>query len=260
MNKIRLFLALGLGCAAAFPASGHSVATSPPASWTLAPAVVSHYMFRGMKLGGPSFQPTVELSYGAWTVGGWASVPLDNSVPGVSDPEYDLYGAYTAPVNDQLSVVLGATWYLFPRADTAAGFYEHTFEPNIALNYTLGGVRLTPRVYYDTGLEGATAELTAAYAVPLQNLGTELNFTATIGTFKWDNVVENASPAVRNWGNYWSAGVAVPFQVTAQGKLIAGFAYHRGDDNFTKQGTAPKVENAAAAGRGVVSLAYSVTF
>jgi uncharacterized protein (TIGR02001 family) len=260
MNKLRVLLGLGLGWIGAFSATGQSVATAPTASWTLAPSVVSQYMFRGTKLGGPAFQPTVEFGYGAWTAGVWASVPLDNTVPGVSDPEYDLYGAYTMTVNDQVSVVLGATWYLYPEADTAAGFYEQTFEPSIALNYTVGGVRLTPKLYYDTGLEGATAELTAAYAVPLQKLGTELNFAATVGAFKWNNTVENASPAVRNWGNYWSAGVSLPFQLTANGKLIAGLAYHRGDDNFTKEGTAPKVENSAAVGRGVVSLAYSVTF
>lgn len=264
MNKTLL-----LGLAGAFLGAGSVVvgqtvpaatAAAPAVSWTVTPAVVSQYMFRGMRLGGPSFQPTVEMGYGALTAGVWASVPFDDTVQGVSDPEIDVYGGYAFTLSDAANVVLGGTWYLFPRAETRAGFYEQTVEPSVALNYTVNGVRLTPKVYYDLMLEGPTLELAAAYAVPLQGLGTELNFTATIGTFKWDNAAEDTTPGVKNWGNYWSAGVLMPFQVSANGKVLLGFAYARGWDNETKQGSLPKVDNALAVGRGVVTLGYSVTF
>lgn len=261
MNKTLLLVLAGSVCVGLLRVSGQTAAAAAPAaSWTVTPAVVSQYMFRGMRLGGPSFQPTVELGYGALTTGFWASVPFDDTVQGVSDPELNVYGGYTFGVSDAANVVVGGTWYVFPRAEKSLGFYKQTIEPSVALNYTIGGVRLTPKVYYDLMLEGATLDVTAAYAMPLKELGTELNFSATIGTFKWDNAAEDTHPAVRNWGNYWSAGVSVPFQVSANGKVLLGFTYARGWDNFTKQGSAPKVENPLAVGRGVVTLGYTMSF
>lgn len=266
MNKT-LFLALAgafLGAGSDVVGQTGSASAVPPAApavtWTVTPTVVSQYMFRGMRLGGPSFQPTVEMGYGALTAGVWASVPFDDTVQGVSDPEIDVYGGYAFTLSDAANLVLGGTWYVFPRAETRAGFYEQTLEPSVALNYTVNGVRFTPKVYYDLMLEGPTFELAAAYAMPLKELGTELNFTATIGTFKWDNAAEDTTPEVKNWGNYWSAGVMLPFQVSANGKVLLGFTYARGWDNETKQGALPKADNALAVGRGVVTLGYSVTF
>jgi hypothetical protein len=252
--------ALALGSGLGGRAQVAVAAPAPVLTWTITPGVVTNYMFRGTQLSGPAFQPAAEVGWGNFAGGVWASVPLDNTVPGVSDPEYDVFGSYTWTVSDSLSVVAGGTWYVMPRADRAAGLYRQTWEGNLGLNLTLAGVRLTPKVYYDTVLEAATAELAAAYAVPLQQLGTEVVFTATVGTFKADNAAENASPAVRNWGDYWSAGISVPFQITANGKVIAGFGYHRGAGNFTQQGGAPKQRNPAAIGRGVVSLAYALSF
>lgn len=263
MNKKLLLVLAGMVLAGSVSVSGQT-ATPPPAApdvtWTVTPALVSQYMFRGMRLGGPSFQPTVEMGYGSLTAGVWASVPLDDTVPGVSDPEYNVYGSYTFPLNDAANIVVGGTWYIFPRAEKSAGFYEQTIEPSLAFNYTINGLRLTPKVYYDLVLEGVTVDLTAFYAVPLKNLGTELDFTAVVGTFDWDEAAEDTTPSVRNWGSYWSAGVSVPFQLTANSKLTLGFAYVRGYDNFTKQASFPKVENSLAVGRGVVSLAYSMSF
>lgn len=265
MNKFNLRGPLAgiisaLGAIFLQPVAIAAAPVAPTLTWAVTPMVASQYMFRGSRLGGPSFQPTIEAGYGAWTIGAWASVPLDDTMPGVSDPEFNLLGSYTVNLADRLSLVGGATWYIFPRAERSAGYYRQTFEPNIALNYTVSGVRFTPKLYYDFALEGPTAELTAAYALPLQSLGTELNFSATAGTFKWRNALERATPNVSNWGSYWSAGVALPFQVTLNGRVIAGFAYHRGFDNELKQGTAPKSAKAAAMGRGVVTLAYMLTF
>lgn len=261
-HKLLLVLAGALLAGPAhLPAQTAAPAPAAPAvTWTVTPAVVSHYMFRGMRFGGPSFQPTVEMGYGSLTAGVWANFPIKDKVPGLSDPEYDIYGGYTLTLNETTNVVIGGTWYVFPRADESAGFYRQTLEPSVALNYTVNGFRLTPKIYYDLMLEGATLECAAFYAVPLTDLGTELDFTAVVGTFKWDNAAENTIPPIRNWGNYWSAGVSLPFQVSANSKVTVGFSYVRGYDNFTKQGSAPKVENSLAVGRGVASIAYSLTF
>lgn len=255
---VRLALAFAIAFAGCAGLRGQTAA--PSATWTLTPMVVSQYMFRGLRLSGPAFQPTLEYGYGDVTAGLWASVPLDDAVPGVSDPEIDLYGSHTTAINAATTIVVGATWYTFPEADRSAGAYKMTFEPSLALNYTIDGFRLTPKVYYDVTLEGITAELGAFYALPLQRLGTELDFTGVVGTYKWKEAAENATPAVKNWGDYWSLGVTMPFQVAASSRVLLGVAYMKGTNNHLKQGSAPRTENRAAGGRGVVSIGYSVTF
>jgi uncharacterized protein (TIGR02001 family) len=235
-------------------------AETPASSWVVTPSFVSQYMLRGVRLGGPSFQPTIEFDSGNLAIGVWASTPIRDKVPGQSDPEIDPYGSYAFTVNNALSVVPGFIWYNYPRADRNAGFYKATFEPSLAVNYTVGGIKLTPKLYYDMVLKGSTYELTAAFALPLKDAGTELDFAATIGTCKWTDFAENTSPAVKNWGDYWQLGVSMPFAVSKDSKVIVGFAYTEGGGNFFKQGGAPRVENTAAVGRGVVTLGYSIAF
>lgn len=242
------------------PAPAPAAVAAPTSSFVVTPAVVSQYMFRGVRLGGPSFEPTVEFDSGALALGVWANFPLRDKVAGVSDPEVDPYGSYTFTINDACSIVPGFTWYNYPRADKSAGFYKGTFEPSLALNYTVGGVKFTPKFYYDMVLKGPTYELTAAFALPLKDAGTELDFAGTIGTYKCTDAAANTAPAVKNWGDYWQLGVSVPFTVSKDSKIIVGFAYVNGSNNYYKQGSTPKILNTAALGRGVVTLSYSVTY
>ncbi|HEX2853986.1 MAG TPA: TorF family putative porin [Opitutaceae bacterium] len=233
---------------------------APSVSVTLTPAFVSQYMFRGQRLGGTSFQPVVEATYGNLGLGVWSNFPLKDEVPGVSDPEIDPYGYYTFTVSDSLSIVPGFTYYTYPNADSGAGFYRSSFEPSLAVNYTIAGVKFTPKIYYDVTLDGPTLELSAFYAVPLKDLGTELDFSATYGEYIQKDVVKNSAPATKAWGKYWSVGVTMPYQLTKNTKLVLGLAYAKGEDSFVKQGSAPKVGNSLEAGRTVGSVSYSYTF
>ncbi len=263
MKKIALILA-ALVAGASLSAQAPAAPATPEAassSWVFTPAFTSQYMFRGARLGGPSFEPSLEYDSGSFAVGVWANVPLKDKVDGQSDPEFDFYGSYTMDlVKDTLSIAPGVTIYTYPNAKKANGFYKATFEPNLALNYTVGGVKFSPKLYYDFVLKGPTAELTAAYAVPLKDLSTELDFTGTYGTFKWTSAVPDTSPDIKNWGNYYLLGVAAPFQVSKDSKLTVGFAYTKGSSNFFKQGVAGKVANTAAVGRGVLTISYAITF
>jgi uncharacterized protein (TIGR02001 family) len=234
---------------------------APSVSWVLTPAVASQYMFRGVRLGGPAFQPSLECDYGSLAVGIWASTPLEDKVPGQSDPEIDPYGSYKFTVNDAFSVQPGFTWYNYPNAKRANGFYKSTFEPNIAFNYTVVGLTLTPKFYYDVVLKGPTAELNAAYALPLKELGTEIDFLGTVGTYKWTAAIPDSSPDYKNYGDYWLVGASLPFQIVKDTqKLVVGFAYTKGSNNYYKQGTAGKTVNPGMVGRGVVTISYAITF
>jgi uncharacterized protein (TIGR02001 family) len=270
MNKkttpVVLSAALLLGTFSAFgdtpPVPAPTPVTETPASTlTVTPAVVSQYMFRGSRLSGPAFEPTIEYGAGNLILGVWANFPIRDKVPGQSDPEIDPYGSYTITINKDLNIAPGFTWYNFPRAEKSNGFYKMTFEPNLALNYTTtSGFKLTPKLYYDVVLKGPTYELTGFFALPLKDAGTELDFTATIGTFKWTDAFEDTTPSVKNWGNYWLVGVAAPFQITPKSKITIGLAYSKGSDNYLKQGSSPRFENSLAVGRGIVSIAYAYTF
>jgi uncharacterized protein (TIGR02001 family) len=249
------------------PAAATPAPAAPSASWVFTPSFASQYMFRGARLGGPSFQPSLEYDNGNAAVGVWANTPLKDKVVGQSDPEFDFYATYSfEEIKDTLTWVPGVTIYTYPKAKRANGFYTATFEPNLALNYSVAGLKLTPKIYYDFVLKGPTLEFTAAYTVPLKDLNSELDFTGTIGTFKWtsaapDQVNSLGQPAdVKNYGNYYLVGVAAPFQVTKNGKLTVGIAYTKGAQNFFKVGTDGKFANTAAVGRGVVTVSYAINF
>jgi uncharacterized protein (TIGR02001 family) len=258
MNSRRPLSLFFIVCAAS-GAFGQAAAPTP-ATWTLTPAVVSQYMFRGVRLGGPSFEPAVEFDQGNVALGVWSNFPLQDKVPGQSDPEIDPYGSYKFVVNDAFSVQPGFTWYTYVNAEPNNGFYRTTFEPNLALNYTVGGVTLTPKLYYDVVLSGATYELNAAYALPVKEIGSELDFAATIGTYDWSKALARQTPDAKGRGDYWLVGVTLPYQVTRTSKVALGIAYTRGSNNYFEQAGSPRVPNMGAVGRGVVTLSYAVTF
>jgi uncharacterized protein (TIGR02001 family) len=229
-------------------------------SVSLTPSLVSQYMYRGERLGGFSFQPAVEVDDGNAALGVWSNFPLMNKVNGASDTEIDPYGSYTFTVNGSFSVVPGFSVYTYPNGDTSAGSYRSTFEPYISVNYTIQGVTLTPRIYYDFVLEGPTFELNATYSVPIKSANTSLAFAATIGSYEWDDSSNGASPKVKNWGDYWLLGVSAPFTLSKKAMLTVGISYMEGFDNYYKRGVAPEYRNAAAVGRGVASISYAYTF
>ncbi len=154
----------------------------------------------------------------------------------------------------------GFTLYTYVDANENNGFYKYTFEPNIAVNYTLDGIKFTPKVYYDVVLKGPTYELTIGYALPLKDAGTELDFTAQYGTYLQTDTAKNASPDVKAWGDYQLIGVSAPFTINSASKIVVGVAYTQGNSAFTKQGSAPQSFNTLATGRTVWSLSYAYTF
>jgi uncharacterized protein (TIGR02001 family) len=265
MNQKLLLACASAALAATLPALAQTapvVPAAPTVTVTATASLVSQYMFRGLRLSDGGLQPAVEVGAGNLVLGVWGNFPVDgDKVPDSSDPEIDVYGSYSFALRDGVTLAPGFTSYNFPSAPTSAGFYRSTFEPNIALSWTMpDGVKLTPKVYYDVVLKGPTYEITAAYALPLKRIGSELDFTATLGSYKWTEATNHASPDVKAWGQYWLAGVAAPFQITPKSRLTFGFAYTEGRKAYTKAGNFGKVPNSLAIGRGVVTVSYSLTF
>lgn len=243
-----------------FPRQGAG-ATAGPADYSMVTtaSVVSQHLLRGKRLSGFAVQPTVEYNSGNLGIGVWGTFPIQD-VPHVSDPELNLYGFYHLPVNPSLVVAPGFIVYVYPNAPVGAGYHRSTFEPSLAVNYTFKGVRYTPKIYYDVVLRGLTSELTAAYAWPLRDFGTELDLTAAVGGYLQRDAVNDGQPRTKAWGDYWQFGVAMPFQLTRASKLTLGWAYMKGSNGYTKTGMAGRVANPLQAGRGIFSVSYSLTF
>lgn len=259
----RLIALLLLACPLLAPAHAQPTTDQDPlpeASWTITPAVTSQYLFRGVRVAGACFQPAVDYEYGPLSLGVWSSLALEDRADGDSDPEVDFYGAYTIPVGETgLELVPGVQWYTYPDANREDGYYRSTVEPSLALNVLVKGIQITPKYYYDLMLHGATYECSAEAALPLTALGTELGLSASVGTFKWRKGVADVSPDVKNWGDYWTIGASVPYQVTKNSSLTLAVTYSEGRNNYFKQGTDPKEPNVSAVGRAAVTLSYSIS-
>ena len=244
-------------CAASGGAAPFDASTG---TWTVSPAFTSKYLYRGVELAGASFQPWIDYTVGNLSVGLWSSFALEDRVDGDADPELDLYGSYVfSNAAGSFSVVPGVYLYTYPDAESNNGVHRATLEPSLGAIFRVAGIQFTPKVYYDVTLKGTTYELTAAVALPLTTLGTELDFSATAGTFKVSDAIERSTPAVKNWGDYWMMGVAVPVQVSPRSKVIAAIIYSEGRNNFFKQGTLPRERNENAHGWTAVTLTYSIT-
>ena len=260
----RLSRITGLIALTSAPTFGAQLDPSIPSpsigTWTISPAVTSHYIFRGVELAGACFQPWVDYTVGPLSAGVWSSIALKDQVADDSDPEIDLYGSYTfTSQSGSYSVVPGFYFYTYPDAKRSNGLYSCTFEPSLAAIFSAGGVQFTPKIYYDMMLKGATFEITGALALPLKSLGTELDFSATAGTYKWDAVTADASPAEKNWGDYWAVGIAIPVQVTVRSKLTLAVTYSEGRNNYYKQGSEPRQINEDAHGQTAVTLSYAIS-
>lgn len=250
----------GVGLATVLAACLTLPATAGEVAVTVTPAFASEYMFRGVRLGGSSFQPCVEVAVGNFTGSLWVSTPLAERVPGQSDPEFDPSLSYSFEITDKLSLEPGITAYFYPNADTADGFFQATYEPFLAANWTVAGFELTPKFYYDVVLQGPTFELNAAYSVPLEKLSTQLDFSATLGTYWMDEAIKDAAPRVENCGSYFQIGVALPFKLGEQATMTTGLAYAVGFENYYTSAGSPRTENSAAVGRVVATVSLAFTF
>lgn len=133
-------------------------------------------------------------------------------------------------------------------------------EPNLGLNYKVGSLTLSPKVYYDAILEGPTLEMNGGYTVPLSKLRTQLDFSASLGTYFWNNSVQGAHPKLDNYGSYYLIGVCAPYQITEHITATAGLAFTEGFSNYFDSTGTDRTRNTLAKGRFVGSFALAYKF
>tara|TARA_R110002020_G_scaffold229581_2_gene440379 strand:+ start:344 stop:1108 length:765 start_codon:yes stop_codon:yes gene_type:complete len=219
--KELISIAALLGATALAPAA---MAQDKVLGYSVGVDLVSEYVFRGTSLGQESIQPYAEVSAGNFTAGAWFStgVGADSELSG---DEVDLYVGYSVPLEGDISLDLGATYYHYPQGGAlfetengGAGSYE------VSASVGFGAVPLAPSLtaYYDFTLEAFTLEGSAGYSVPL---GETVSFDlgGTIGLVEGDG-----------FGYQWGqASAAISHAVTDSASLYIGANYVLNSDDNT---------------------------
>lgn len=102
--------------------------------FSLGADVVSNYVWRGSKFGGPSIQPYIELGLGNFAAGTWGSFSLN----GFDVLENDFYLSYS--VGD-LSLAFTDYYYQGPLFDFSDTSGSHAFE--IGASYSIKGLNIS---------------------------------------------------------------------------------------------------------------------
>ncbi len=211
---------------------GASVRADEPAapkldySVTTSFSYTTEYVFRGIKNTSDAFQPSVEVDSNNFDLGVWTSQPIT----GDQQNEIDIYGGYKYAVTKELSLQAVATYYWYPefsrtRANAIDGARE-TFEPGVGATYTIAGFSPSVFYYHDFMLRSDTEQAALGYALPLADIGTELDFSVYAGTSSASDLTPDyPGPHVRESYNYYGADVSLPYKLAASTTLTLGGHY-----------------------------------
>jgi uncharacterized protein (TIGR02001 family) len=217
-KTILALAALGTG------ASVYAAEQANAVSFTLDNTIVSEYIFRGKEFADYTFHPSIEAKYGDFYAGVWAALPETTSAVGagplaLTGEEIDLYAGYSFAINETLSLDVGGTYYHYtPKT------YKSTFEPFIGANAKVAGFNLGLYYYYDLQIEDATFEGSLGYSIPVESIGTSLDFSANLGYVSGDGVEGPGGNIADNY-TYWGVGVAVPYKVSENATVTVGVKY-----------------------------------
>jgi len=257
--KKQILLSLSLTGLIAVPSHSQSLAEHE-GTLTITPSFVSAYMFRGYRCGGFSFQPAAEYSKGPLTLDLTANFPISDKIYGVSDPEFDLAASYSWDIVPETFSVKPGFWvYGYPRAKEDS--YKVQFEPYLSFDYTISDIVFTLNFYYDFVMQGGGYEFGFNYSIPIKPLELDMELSALIGRYDNSNSVNGLPIKVKNKGDYFQAGVAIPYEFSRKSKLTAGWYYAKGTNNYFQYGNDPTKElNSDAIGRGFFQVSFSQLF
>lgn len=185
-------------------------------SWSANIGATTDYVFRGytQNSGNPTVQGGVDMTYGLFYAGAWASGVDFN--PGTSAAaEIDLY-AGIKPTWGPVTFDLGVIYYAYPGANDSAAELDY-LELKIGASATIQKFSFGGTAFYSpeyTGETGKTWTLegTAGYELPSFR-GVTPTVGGTIGTVLFDDI------AGADY-TYWNAGVAFAID-----KLTIDFRY-----------------------------------
>jgi len=270
--KKQLMAPLLLAALISAPSHSQSAGEGEKGKFTITPALVSDYYWRGQKQGGPSFQPAIGYEKGPWSFDLTLSVPLDEKMSDTVYPEFDFSASYEFSfANDCFKIVPGLIAYTYPTTDE---IFKAVIEPTVTFAFAVKDLSLSLNLYYDVIQKGPTYEVVAGYTIPItERIGVELS--AMAGKF---NLADTSPDSMKyededapgqtitfpgrkdkSSGSYWQAGVSVPIELTKRATIVPGWFYSQGYDLISQTDKEPKLK-LPNEGRGVFSLSFSYTF
>jgi uncharacterized protein (TIGR02001 family) len=115
--------------------------------------LVSSYVWRGVKYGGPSLQPYVEFGVGGFAIGAWGS--FDFTYMDLAVNEADLYAGY----GFNFGLYVGVTDYYYqgsPYFKYDSDSASHAIEGNLA--YEIGGFSISANYIFNDARNGAGSQ------------------------------------------------------------------------------------------------------
>jgi Bacterial protein of unknown function (Gcw_chp) len=226
MARIPWSIMCCLLAASACVARGDAVDPSSSVVCTATLEYVSQNLYRGNFLGGPSIEPTIDVTKGPWDLGCWENGTVSNRIYGPSSTWLDVYGSYTLEVpKTGVSLDPGFGVYYIPWGPGLYNRYHTSVEPNLGAAFAVGGVQFGPKVYDDVVLKVATYEMNAAYTVPWTGVHSEVDLSGSVGSSHTGSHVVAGVDQPATWSTYWQFGFAIPFAIGKSASLTLGWAY-----------------------------------
>jgi uncharacterized protein (TIGR02001 family) len=150
MKNFRTLLLVVLTVAFFVPASIKAQDEEESSPFSVGADLVSSYVWRGVKYGGPSLQPYVEFGIGGFAIGAWGS--FDFTAMDLAVNEADLYASY----GFDFGLSIGLTDYYYQgspyfRYNTDSA--SHALEGNLA--YEIGGFSISANYIFNDASNGA---------------------------------------------------------------------------------------------------------
>ncbi|AHF91547.1 hypothetical protein OPIT5_16255 [Opitutaceae bacterium TAV5] len=236
MKKTALFIAALVASGSVYAQAQQS--TAPALEFTFDATVVNEYIWRGQEQADWTFHPSLKATYGDAYLGVWAAMPFKESSSGSKEwTEFDFFGGYKFALNDTWSLDVGSTFYTF--TDTA-GYNPNSVEPYIGVSGKVADLLSTSFYgFYNFEYEATTLQASVGYSLPLEQLGTSLDFSATLGWVKGNSNLRESGdrPATKIHDYfYWSIGVAAPWKISDRAVLTVGVSYNDVNENAINNG------------------------
>lgn len=205
-------------------------------------AYESEYLFRGIQLSDPAFQPSVEFGWGGAYLGLWTNQPIDDDDTfGFStDNEIDIYFGYGFSM-EWVSFDVGMTYYWYPEAGPGFGAFaadiDYTRELYVGAAFD---VFFNPAVYvyYDFDLEAWTFEFSGGYSYDISEFvaNSSLEFGAYLGFVGVDDLTAGFGPPppagieFSNGWTYWGLTLDWVYTFTDYASGSIGVRYSGNND------------------------------
>jgi len=191
----------------------------------------SEYVFRGQKLAGESFQPSVEAGLPIGMGDAYAGIWSSQSIDGTPDNEVNFYGGFALPLDEVFSLDVGGTYYYYP--DKGA-------TPNREKEIYVGGaadVMLNPSLYvfYNFSLEQLLFEGAIGHSFMLTEFSA-FEVGAFVGSGNAKDANSDQAPGKPSNGFWYFGGTAdLVYALNEISAASVGVRYSNLQDGPTKE-------------------------